>query len=116
MQLASASDEEILAVVNPIMDNLMQASTEIDHAKHVRDFTHRLRQIVTPDHLQKVCERYQAEWGFLDRREVVGIFRRKDSIVVVWKQWCTKTDDEFVAELVLLEEEGRYLVDHVVFF
>jgi hypothetical protein len=98
------------------MDNLMQASTEIDHAKHVRDFTHRLRQIVTPDHLQKVCERYQAKWGFLDRREVVGIFRRKDSIVVVWKQWCTKTDDEFVAELVLLEEDGRYLVDHVVFF
>ncbi len=43
---------------------------------------------------------------------------RSDSeiLAVVWKQWCTGTDDEFVAELVLVEQDGRYLVDHVVFF
>jgi len=63
-----------------------------------------------------LCKRYQEEWGFPDRREVVAIFRPASSVVVVWKQWCTKTDDEFVAELVLIEEDNRYLVDHVVFF
>ncbi|MGI9233958.1 MAG: hypothetical protein ACR2RD_10045 [Woeseiaceae bacterium] len=116
MKLANQSDNDILAVINPIMDNLMAASTEIDHAKHVMDFTDRLKAIVTPEHLNKVCKRYQAEWGFLSRREVSAIFRRADSVAVVWKQWCTKTDDEFVAELVLVEEDGRYLVDHVMFF
>ncbi len=116
MKLATQSDSEILAVVNPIMDSLMQASTDIDHAKHVKDFTERLKAIVTPDHLEKVCRRYQQKWGFLDRRELVAVFRRADSVAVVWKQWCTKTDDEFVAELVLVEQDGRYLVDHVVFF
>lgn len=44
------------------------------------------------------------------------IFRRKQSFAVGWKQSCTKTDDEFVAELVLVEQDGRFLVDHVVFF
>ncbi len=116
MQLATKSDDEILAVVTPMMDNLMQASTDIDHAKHVRDFTPRLKRIVTPEHLEKVCRRYQAEWGFLDKREVVAIFRRRDSVAVVWKQWCTDTDDEFVAELVLVEDDGKHFVDHVVFF
>lgn len=116
MKLAGLSDSEILAVVDPIMDKLMQASTEIDHAKHVQDFTERLKAIVTPQHLEKVCRRYQAKWGYLDRREPVAVFRRADSVAVVWKQWCTKTDDEFVAELVLIEQDGRYLVDHVVFF
>ena len=116
MKLATRSDADIMAIVDPIMDNLMQASTEIDHAKHVRDFTDRLTAIVTPEHLETVCRRYQAKWGFLDRREPVAIFRRADSIAVVWKQWCTKTDNEFVAELVLIEQDGRYLVDHVVFF
>ena len=116
MKLASKTDAEIMDVVNPIMDNLMQASTDIDHARHVRDFSDRLKSIVTREHLEKVCKRYQAEWGVLDRREVVGIFRRSDSVAVVWKQWCTKTDDEFVAELVLIEQDDRYLVDHVVFF
>ncbi len=116
MQLATQSDVDILAVVNPIMDNLMQASTDIDHDAHIRDFTERLKAIVTPEHLQTVCERYQAKWGLLDRREMVGVFRRAESVAVVWKQWCTNTDDEFVAELVLVEDDGRYLVDHVVFF
>jgi hypothetical protein len=46
----------------------------------------------------------------------VAIFRRADPIAVVWKQWLSKTDDKFVAELVLVEADGRYLVDHVVFF
>ena len=116
MELARRNDEEILEVVNPIMDNLMQASTEIDHARHVRDFSDRLKAIVTAEHLEKVCRRYQEKWGYLGRRESVAVFRRSDSVAVVWKQWCTGTDDEFVAELVLIEENGRHLVDHVVFF
>ncbi|MDJ0750804.1 MAG: hypothetical protein QNJ11_15060 [Woeseiaceae bacterium] len=116
MELANRSDNEILAVVDPIMDNLMAASTSIDHARHVRDFTDRLKAIVTPANLDRICRSYQEKWGFLDRREFVAVFRRKNSIAVVWKQFCTKTDDEFVAELVLVEEGGRYLVDHVVFF
>ena len=116
MELAKRSDADILAVVDPIMDNLMQASTTIDHALHVRDFTERLKAIVTPQHLEKVCRRYQAEWGHFTRREPVAVFRRAASIAVVWKQWCSGTTDEFVAELVLVEDDGRFLVDHVVFF
>ncbi len=116
MELATRSDEEILAVVDPIMDNLMAASTAIDHGRHVRDFTARLKEIVTPEKLEEICRRYQEKWGYLGKRELVAIFRRKESIAVVWRQWCTNTDDEFVAELVLVEKDGRYLVDHVVFF
>ena len=116
MGLSRRSDDEILGIVDPIMDNLMAASTDIDHARHVRDFTDRLKKIVTPERLDQVCHRYQKEWGYLDKREFVAVFRRATSVAVVWKQWCTKTDDEFVAELVLVEENGRYLVDHVTFF
>jgi len=34
MSLDSMSDEDILGVANPIMDNLMEASTVIDHERH----------------------------------------------------------------------------------
>ena len=55
MELAQKSDEEILQIADPIMDNLMQASTEINHERHVRDFTERLKSLVTKDYLEKVC-------------------------------------------------------------
>ena len=116
MELAKKSDDEILAIIDPMMDNLMAASTAIDHARHVRDFTDRLKAIVTREAFDKICRNYQNKWGFLGEREFVALFRRKSSIAVVWKQSCTGTDDEFVAELVLVEEDGRYLIDHVVFF
>ena len=105
-----------MAVIDPMMDNLMEASARIDHEAHTRDFTQRLRDIVTREHLETVCRRYQAKWGLPGRRELVGVFRRADSVAAVWRQWLSESDNEFVAELVLVEEDGRYLVDHVVFF
>jgi hypothetical protein len=116
MKLAHESDEEILKVATPIMDNLMAGSTEIDHEKHTRDFTDRMKSIVTKDYLKTVCKHYQAEWGFFTKREFVAIFRRPTSIAIVWKQCCTKREGEFVAELVLVEQDSKYLVDHAMVF
>jgi len=116
VRLALKSDPEILAVANPIMDNLMEASTAIDHERHVRDFTDRLKAIVTKDHLEKVCRQYQDEKGYFSRREVIAIFRRPNSVAIVWKQRFTKVAGEFVAEMVLVEQGSRYLVEHVMVF
>ncbi len=111
MNLAQKSDEEILSVANPIMDNLMDASTAIDYERHVRDFTDRAKSVLSKDRLQEICKKYQNEKGFFGRREFVAIFRRPGSVVIVWKQSFTKQPGEFVAELLLVEKNGRYLVD-----
>jgi hypothetical protein len=116
MTLAHKSDTEILAIANPIMDNLMEASVAINHERHVRDFTDQLKAIVTKDYLEKVCRQYQSEKGYFGSREVVDIFRRPDSVAIVWKQRFTKVAGEFVAEMVLVERGSRYLVDHVMVF
>lgn len=104
MELAKKSDEEILAIADPIMDNLMEASMAIDHARHVRDFTDRLKAIVTIDYLEKVCRQYQSEKGLFGPRELVAI---------VWKQQFIKSPGDYVAEMVLVQQGSRYLVDHV---
>ncbi len=116
MNFEELSEEEILAIANPIMDNLMEASTSIDHEKHVRDFNKRMLKIVTKDHLQKVCVKYQAEKGFFAERTPVAVFRRPDSAAIVWKQAFSKAPGEFVAEMVLVYEEGQFLVDHAMVF
>ena len=73
MMLSHQSDADIMAIANPIMDNLMAGSTAIDHAQHTRDFSERMKAIVTPEHLQYVCQHYQAQWGYFTERELVAI-------------------------------------------
>ncbi len=53
------TEQQLWAIANPIMDNLMDASTQRNHARHVRDFTDRLKGIVTPGYLECVCQQYQ---------------------------------------------------------
>lgn len=116
MNFEEMSEKEILAVANPIMDNLMEASTEIDHEKHCRDFTDRMKRIVTKDHFQKVCEEYQSTKGYFEERQAVAVFRRPNSVAVIWKQYFSKARGEFVAEMVLVHQDGKYLCDHVMVF
>lgn len=114
MTIDRKTDAAILAIVEPMMDNLMEASTPIDHERHTRDFSDRIRKIVTPEYLEAVCRKYQAEKGFFAGRDVVAIFRRPGAVAVVWKQRFTKAEGDFVAEILVVEEDGRYLVDHVM--
>ncbi|EKF75154.1 hypothetical protein A11A3_04220 [Alcanivorax hongdengensis A-11-3] len=116
MNFEKMSENEILAIATPIMDNLMEASTKIDHEAHIRDFTDRMKKIVTKEYLQKVCLQYQKEKGFFSERKPVAVFKRPDSAAIIWKQSFTKAKGEFVAEMVLVNQNGRFLCDHAMVF
>lgn len=94
----------------------MDASTKIDYERHVRDFSDRLKAQSSKERLERVCREYQSTKGFFADREFVKLFRRPDSIAIVWKQGFTKQVGEFVAEMVLIRQGDRYLVDHVMVF
>ncbi|HEV2538527.1 MAG TPA: hypothetical protein VGU03_02360 [Frateuria sp.] len=83
MDLAQKSDEEILAVIGPIMDNLMEASTAIDYERHTRDFTERAKSVLSKSALESICKQYQSTKGFFAKREFVAVFRRPGSVAVV---------------------------------
>jgi hypothetical protein len=114
MALQDLSDEEILRVAGPIMDNLMDASTHLDYGRHVRDFSERVRAMLDEPRFRAVCEQYQRDRGQFGRRELMGILRRPHSIIVTWKQWFTKAEGEYLAELVLAEQDGRTVVERVM--
>ncbi|CAA0093284.1 Uncharacterised protein [Zhongshania aliphaticivorans] len=116
MNFEEMSEQEILEIANPIMDRLMKASTNIDYEGHVQDFNKRMLRIVTRDYLHEVCVKYQAEKGFFAQREPVAVFRRPESAAIIWKQYYTKAPGEHVAEMVLVYEDGRFLVDHAMVF
>ena len=79
------SDQEIMDIASPIMDNLMQASTDIDYEKHIKDFSADLKKVLPKDNFNNQCKEYQKTFGFFSKRELVGIFRKK-------------SDDSFIYE------------------
>ena len=114
MSLSDLGDEELLGIVVPIMDNLMDASTRIDYGAHVRDFSDRARASLNEANFRRVCESYQSEKGYFADRELLGILRRPGSVVVIWKQRFTKAPGEYLAELVLSESAGRPMIERVM--
>lgn len=116
MDLTHVSDADILRIANPIMDNLMDASTRIDYEAHVRDFTERLHSMLPKHQFEWICRDYQSSKGYLGERQTIAIFRRPDSVAVIWRQSFSQQEGEFVAEMVLVQQDGRYRVDHVMVF
>ncbi|MCR9279458.1 MAG: hypothetical protein NXH85_15990 [Pseudomonadaceae bacterium] len=107
-------DAELLALIEPIMDNLMAGSTAIDHAMHTRDFTGRMLDLVSPERLEEMCQRYQSELGLFTDRELISLVRRPDAVAVLWRQNFSKAAGDFVAEALFVEEQGELLVDHAM--
>ena len=116
MNILQLSDQEIRDTIEPLIDNMLQGSTEVDHAKHVRDFTTRLKVIVTDKNLSEQCADYQAQVGYFERREFVALFRRQHSIAATWRLFFTKSDDEFVLEAMFVERDGKLFIEHCMIF
>ncbi|MGH8232943.1 MAG: hypothetical protein ACREPU_01930 [Rhodanobacteraceae bacterium] len=116
MGLAQKTDTEILAVAHPVMDNLLEASPATDHERHVRDFTKRAKGVLSREAFESICRLCQSAKRFFGKREFAAAFKRPKSIAIVWRQRFTKSPGEFVAELVLVQKNDKYQVDHVLVF
>jgi hypothetical protein len=110
MNFVEMKDSEILSIVEPIMDNCLLGSNEGDHAKHVRDFAERMRMIVTPDNLKMQLS--QEPRAFFTDREFIHLFRRQNSIGVIWKQGISTTNDELMNQAIFVGNSDRILIDH----
>lgn len=110
MKLSNLSVDEIINIVEPIMDNCLEGSNEGNHKKHTRDFTDRMKSIVTPDELQRQLAN-EPKVYFTDR-EFLHLFRRSHSIGIVWKQSTSSNNDELINQAIFKEIEGNILIDH----
>jgi hypothetical protein len=110
VDLSNKSDEEILKAATPIMDNLMQGSTECNWNKHTKHFTEKGKSVVTKTELERQCKEYQSMHGNFAERELIGITRHPKYINVLWKQQMTKSTGEYLATLTLVQNGESYLV------
>ncbi len=108
--LPDLSDEEILAIAEPLMQNIIAGTTEVNYEKHTRDFTEDLKGYVTKEAFEEQVALLQNKLGHFSEKKFVDIFRKKEKVSILWKQTLSKTEDEFMNELTLIEQDGRYRV------
>ena len=114
--LTKLNDAEILELIEPMMDRMLEGSARIDHAMHVQDFTDRLKSIVTEERLCEMCRDYQARIGVFAARRFVRLYRRRKSGAAVWVLSMTGPDDEMVLQAAFVWPDGKLLMDHAMFF
>lgn len=110
LKLSDLSSDEILKIVEPIMDNCLNGSNEGNHEKHTRDFTDRMKSIVTPKELEKQLSSYPKV--YFTHREFPYFFRRTDSIGIVWKQFTSLNNDELINQAIFKIIKRNILIDH----
>ena len=110
LKFTNLSEDEILNLVEPIMDSCLEGSNEGDHKKHTKYFTNRMKSIVTPEELKRQLSiEPKVYWT---KREFVCLFRRNDSVGIVWKQKTSSSNDELINQAIFKEVEGKILIDH----
>jgi len=114
--LCHLSDDEIAQYIEPMIENMLAGSTARDHARHVADYTDRLKVIVTEENLAAQCEDYQSRLGTFAHRERIAIFRREHSLAATWRLFFTKSSDEFVLEAMFVMRDDKLQIEHCMIF
>ena len=108
--LIKMEEDQILSIVEALMDNCLAGSNENNHAKHVKDFTDRMKRIVTPENLAQQLS--QSPRSYFRDRKFIALFKRKNSVAVVWKQYISLSEDELVNQAIFVQRDNRILIDH----
>ena len=98
-------ENEILKIVEPIMDNCLRGSNENNHAKHTRDFTERMRKIVTPENLKLQLSKEPR--AVFSERKFIYLFRRQSSIGIIWKQYISPSNEELMNQAIFVERNKK---------
>ncbi|MEE3110179.1 MAG: hypothetical protein VX323_09055 [Pseudomonadota bacterium] len=110
MALQDLTDEAFLALAEPMMDNCLAGSNVLNREQHVRDFTERMKAIVTPENLRRQLT--PRRHGVFTTRTVVGVFRQRAGVGVVWLQRCSASDDELVNHAIFVDTPEGPKIDH----
>ena len=96
------------------MDNCLEGSNEDNHQKHTKDFTERMKNIVTPENLKNQLSHSPRVYS--TNRKFIHIFRRDNFIGVVWKQYISTSNYELMNQAIFVEINKKILIDFCIVY
>ena len=107
MNIIEHTDEEILAIANPMWDDLVKFSNEGEYSKFIRNFSYSLLLGLNEMEIGKQFANSELARDLSTERDFLGIIRRGEHVTVLYRQRRTKKEGEWLGRLVLGYENGE---------
>lgn len=109
MDILAKSDSEILEIAEPMFDEIVKGSNEKNwelFSKNMRSKGSSKEAEIQKD-VENQWEQSTLLTSLTAKREFLNILRKDDCVLVLWKQWSTKVEGEFLAMLYLTSINGE---------
>ena len=111
MNFSSKTDAEILAYAEPFLDNIIEASNDIDYEKFSRDFSKSMKAAFSKKEFIEQQTAFQETYGKTgENREFIRCLRRKEGVSILWVTNFEKLGGEVLAAMKIDEEDGEMKV------
>ena len=101
MNIIDKTDEEILAIANPMWADLVKNSNAGKYGEFVKNFSQSLAYGLNQVEVGKQFARSELTRNLAENPDFLGIIRRGEHVTVLYRQRSTKKPGEWLGRLVL---------------
>jgi len=112
---AQDSEKDIKATAEKYLDNLLAGIKENNYEKYSRDFNGELKKSLTRDYLTTVKTNMEQNFGNYKSRQYLGLLRKGQRILVLWKAAFDGTKNDVLIQLFLTKKDNKYQITGVLF-
>jgi hypothetical protein len=107
MNIIEKTDEEILAIANPLWRGLVKYSNEGKYEEFVKNFSNSMALAMNNVVAGHQFANSELARSLSDEIDSLGIIRRGEHVTVLYRQRSTKKQGEWLGRLVLGYENGE---------
>lgn len=109
-QERAKTTQEIKAIADPILDNILEGFKYDNYLRYSRDFDSTLKLLGARTKFFQANRRMQRTLGNYIYRDYLGSLYKSDMVVALWKAKFDKTENDVLIKLVLKNKRNRYVV------
>ena len=110
MNIIEKTDEEILAIADPLWRDLVKHSNEGQYGEFVKNFSNSLARAMDQVEVGHQFANSELARNLSEDVDYLGTIRRGEHVTVLYRQRSTKMDGEWLGRLVLGYESGEVRV------
>lgn len=108
--IVEQSDDEIIALAEPLLQNLLDGSFELNYEKFSRDFSHGMMTVMPHEMFMEQSVGIRQVRGKCISRKALGVLRKNKTALLVWSAQYEKTSDDMLIQLKLSYENERLAI------